>query len=89
MPPPIRSEPNSPNMAALSWAITFHRKEKELSLRKIAGRCELNYEHLGELARGHGNPTFDTLMELCMGLDITIGQLMTSVDDFRRDRAEG
>jgi transcriptional regulator with XRE-family HTH domain len=89
MPPPIRSEPNSPKMAALAWAITFHRKKKKLSLRKVAGGCDLNYEHLCELARGHGNPTFDTLMELCVGLQITIGQLMTSVDDCRRHRGEG
>jgi transcriptional regulator with XRE-family HTH domain len=88
MPPPIRSEPSNPKMAALSWAITFHRKNKKLSLRKVAGRCELNYEHLTELARGHGNPTFDTLMEVCVGLDVTIGELMTSVSDFLSDRAK-
>ncbi len=88
MPPPIQSEPSSPKMAALSRAITVHRKKKGLSVRKVAGRCELNYEHLGELARGHGNPTFDTLMELCVGLDITIGELMTTVSDFLSDRAQ-
>ena len=54
-----------------------------MSLQAVADRCPLNYEHLTELARGQGNPTLNTLMQLCEGMDTTLGQLMTSVDDFR------
>jgi transcriptional regulator with XRE-family HTH domain len=75
-------------MAALSQAIASHRRDKHMSLQDVAKRCSLNYEHLTELARGQGNPTFETLMELCVGLGTTIGKLMTSVDDFRGERAE-
>jgi transcriptional regulator with XRE-family HTH domain len=56
-------------------------------LRTISWHCELNYEHLSAISRGLGNPTFETLMELCKGLDMTIGELMTTLDDFLGDRA--
>ena len=74
-------------MAALSQAITAHRKKRGLSLQAVADGCKLNYEHLCEIARGQGNPTFETLMELCVGLGATIGELMTTMDGFRADRA--
>jgi transcriptional regulator with XRE-family HTH domain len=87
MPPERRSEPSNPDMAALSEAITHHRNKKGLSLQAVADDCKLNYEHLTELARGHGNPTFQTLMELCEGLDTPIGELMMSVQRIRREHA--
>jgi len=59
-----------------------------MSLQDVADRCGLNYEHLGALARGHGNPTLDTLVELCKGLDMTVGQLTTSADSFGGERVE-
>ena len=88
MPPERRSQPRSPGMAALSEAIAFHANDKGMSLQAVADRCALNYEHLTELARGHGNPTFDTLTELCRGLDVTMGQLMTTADAFRGEHAQ-
>jgi transcriptional regulator with XRE-family HTH domain len=74
-------------MAALSQAIAFHRERNGLSLMAVSKGCKLNYEHLCEVARGQGNPTFETLMELCVGLGATIGELMTTLDDFRAGRA--
>jgi transcriptional regulator with XRE-family HTH domain len=89
MPPERKSEPSNPNMAALSEAIALHRKEKGMSLQAVADGCDLNYEHLNELARGQGNPTFDTLMKLCDGLKTPIGELMMSVQRIRGGRAGG
>jgi transcriptional regulator with XRE-family HTH domain len=74
-------------MAALSQAILLELEQKGMSRQAAADRCALNYEHFNELARGQGNPTLDTLTELCEGLGTTIGQLMTSADDFRRKSA--
>jgi transcriptional regulator with XRE-family HTH domain len=88
MPPPRRSEPSNANMAALAKAIAFHKKKKGVSLLTVSKNCRLNYEHLTELARGHGNPTFDTLMTMCEGFGITIGELMTTVDKFQSKRAK-
>ncbi len=88
MPPERRSEPSSPQMAALSQAIVLELEKKGMSRQAVADRCELNYEHFNELARGQGNPTLETLTELCKGLDTTIGQLMTSVDELRGNSAQ-
>lgn len=74
-------------MAALSQAITLELERKGMSRQAAADRCALNYEHLNELARGHGNPTLETLVELCKGLDTTPGQLLTSADELRGARA--
>jgi transcriptional regulator with XRE-family HTH domain len=75
-------------MEALSEAIALHLEKKGLSQQTVAARCKLSYEQVNELARGQGNPTFKTLMELCEGLDTTIGALMTSVDE-RRGQSGG
>jgi len=89
MAPERRSEPSSPQMAALSQAITLCLKRKGMSRQEVANGCALNYEHINELARGQGNPTIETLVELCKGLGTTPGQLMTSMDELRGERAQG
>jgi transcriptional regulator with XRE-family HTH domain len=75
-------------MAALSEAIGLHLAKEGLSQQSVADRCKLSYEQVNDLARGQGNPTFNTLTELCEGLGVTIGQLMTSVDACRRNRGD-
>lgn len=46
----------------------------------------LSAKQVGDLARGLSNPTYTTLLKLCQGLHITLGQLMTRVDRLRDQR---
>jgi transcriptional regulator with XRE-family HTH domain len=75
-------------MAALSEAIALQIAKEGLSQQSVADRCKLTYEQVNDLARGQGNPTLNTLMELCEGLGTTLGQLTTSADECRPNDGE-
>ena len=74
---------------AVVKAIALHLAKKGLLQQSVADRCKLSYEQVNDLARGQGNPTLNTLMELCEGLGTTLGQLTTSADECRPNDGEG
>ena len=44
----------------------------------LAERSGLSYKFVGEIERGKGNPTVETLRRLSLGLDIEIDQLFAA-----------
>jgi transcriptional regulator with XRE-family HTH domain len=43
----------------------------------------LNIRQVSDFARGQGNPTYTTLLRLCDGLHVSLGELLTKADAFR------
>ena len=52
------------------------RKHKNLSLRKLAAKCNVEHADIVRYEKGEINMTFMTLIELSIGLEISIGELM-------------
>lgn len=51
------------------------RKIRELTQEALAERAGLSYKFIGEIERGRGNPTIDTLSKLAHALDVDLGDL--------------
>ena len=58
------------------------RTEKGLTQEELAERSGLSYKFIGEIERGAGNPTIETVSQLAAALDIDI------VDFFRADQPD-
>ncbi len=56
--------------------ITFLRKQKGLTIEKLAYGNDLSKGRLSELEKGRGNPTFRTLCRIAEGLDISLKELV-------------
>ncbi|MGF7080441.1 helix-turn-helix domain-containing protein [Mucilaginibacter sp. UYCu711] len=52
------------------------RKSKNLSLRKLATNCNIEHADIVRYENGEINMTFNTLIELSKGLNITLKELM-------------
>lgn len=51
------------------------RKRKKLTQLQLAEQAGLSLKHLGEIERGRGNPTLDSLSHLAEALGITLSEL--------------
>uniref|UniRef100_I2PZ27 Putative transcriptional regulator n=1 Tax=Desulfovibrio sp. U5L TaxID=596152 RepID=I2PZ27_9BACT len=59
----------------LGKRIQSFRKKKGLTQLQLAEMANLSLKHLGEIERGRGNPTLESLYNLCNSLDITLKNL--------------
>lgn len=57
--------------AKFGQRIRYFRKEKRLSQEQLAELCELHPTYIGQLERGEKNPTIETMLQLCKGLQLT------------------
>ena len=48
------------------------RQAKGLTLRDLADKCGLAFNHIGRIERGRYNLTVDTLAKICEALDLDI-----------------
>lgn len=62
------------------------RLTRHLTQEALAERSHLSYKFIGEIERGQGNPTVQTLGLLADALDVDIGELFTTID--RQDPAD-
>jgi transcriptional regulator with XRE-family HTH domain len=83
MPPRRRSQPRSPEHAALGDAIRRLRTEAGLSQEQLAERAATDLTQVGGVERGVRNPSYTTLVRLAAGLEVTVGQLTTLADELR------
>ena len=82
MPPKRKSKPLSPDHAALAQAIELLiAEDKQMSRDSVAVESSLNVRQVNAFARGHGNPTYTTLLRLSKGLHVRLGELMTLTDE--------
>lgn len=52
------------------------RSNKNLSLRAVAAKCELQFSKVGRIERGEVNVTLLTMIELAEGLDVPLNKLV-------------
>jgi transcriptional regulator with XRE-family HTH domain len=88
VPPKRKSKPLSPDHAALAQAIDLLiTEDARMSQDSVALESGLNIKQVNSFVRGQGNPTYTTLLRLCKGLHVSLGELMTLADALREKRS--
>lgn len=64
------------NMKQFGEHLRALRKARQLSLANLGERADLNDKYLGELERGEGNPSLETLAKLAKALDVDLATLV-------------
>lgn len=80
MPPRRKSQPRSPEHAALGAAIEQLRKEAGISQEALADASNVHLTQIGGLERGIRNPSYATLLKVALALDCGVGALTTLAD---------
>jgi transcriptional regulator with XRE-family HTH domain len=62
--------------ARLGARLREWRRLRRLTQEALAERAGLSYKFIGEIERGRGNPTIDTLARLAEALDIDVTDLL-------------
>jgi transcriptional regulator with XRE-family HTH domain len=89
VPPTRKSKPLSPDHAALGRAIELLiAQDEQASQESVAIESGLNIRQVNAFVRGRGNPTYTTLLRLCRGLHVRLGELMTLTDELREKHYE-
>jgi transcriptional regulator with XRE-family HTH domain len=83
VPPRRRSQPRSPEHAALGEAIRQLRLEAELSPEQLAERAGTDLTQVGGIERGVRNPSYTTLVRLANALETSVGELTSLADRLR------
>ena len=63
-------------LQGLGLRIRSLRKERKLTLERLAELSDLSVGLVSQIERGKGNPSFATLAQLAHGLDIPVGRLL-------------
>lgn len=82
MPPPRRRPPRSREHAALGEAIKLLRLESGLKQEELADRADTDFNQIGNIERGQGNPNFRTLMRLTAALGTSFSRIAELTDRF-------
>jgi len=84
---PRTSKPLSLRHAALGQAIELVIAENaEMTHETVADDANMNVKQVGTFVRGRGNPTYTTLLRLCEGLHLSLGELMVRADELYEKR---
>lgn len=84
---PRTSKPLSLRHAALGQAIELVIAENaEMTHESVADDANMNVKQVGTFVRGRGNPTYTTLLRLCEGLHLSLGELMVRADELYEKR---
>lgn len=73
------SNPDIENIA-LGLAIRAFRKTSKKSQEQLAVDAGLDRTYISLVERGQRSPTFSTIYSICLGLEITVADLMTTVN---------
>lgn len=80
MPPRRKSQPRTPEHAALGEAIRARREKLGLSQKALADAAGVHVTHLGGVERGVRNPNYSTLVTIAGALGVSPGALFTRAD---------
>jgi transcriptional regulator with XRE-family HTH domain len=83
VPPRRRSQPRSPDHAALGEAVRRLRTEARLSQEQLAERASTDLTQVGGIERGVRNPSYTTLLRLAAALETSVGELTALADRLR------
>ena len=87
MPRPRTSKPRSLRHAALGQAIELVIAENAgMTQETVADESGLDVKQVGTFIRAQGNPTYTTLLKLCEGLHVSLGELTSKADDLYEKR---
>ncbi len=79
---PRTVKPRSLRHAALGRAIELAIAENiDMTQESVSYDSGLATEQVGRFMRGRGNPTYTTLLKLCEGLHMSLGELMVRADE--------
>ena len=87
MPRPRTAKPRSLRHGALGQAIELAIAENaDMTHETVAADSGLDVKQVGTFIRGQGNPTYTTLLKLCEGLHVSLGELMLRAEDLYEKR---
>jgi transcriptional regulator with XRE-family HTH domain len=69
-----------PVRARLGAALRAARGRQRLTQEELAERSGLSYKFIGEIERGSGNPTIETIDRLAEALGVGVGSLFVEMD---------
>ena len=72
----MASDNQKDNLIKFGRHLQALRKSKNLSLRKLAAKCDIEHSDIVRYENGEINMTFHTLIELSTGLEIPLKELM-------------
>jgi transcriptional regulator with XRE-family HTH domain len=64
----------------LGTRVRLLRKERQLTTEKLSELAGVSSGLISQIERGHGNPSFATLVQLAHGLQLPVGQLLQPSD---------
>ncbi len=59
-----------------------------MTFDKVVAESGLDEKQIGTFIRGQANPTYETLLKLCDGLHVSLGELMLCAEELHRKRIE-
>jgi transcriptional regulator with XRE-family HTH domain len=74
------SEPKSEASWILGLRLRERRRELAFNQEKVAHLAGLNVSNYARVERGHGNPTFSTLVRLAAALEMEPGLLLAGLN---------
>lgn len=69
-------EPQKESLKKFGQHLEKLRKDQNLSLRKLASKCNIDYGDIKRYENGEINMTFYSMLDLANGLEITLKDLM-------------
>jgi transcriptional regulator with XRE-family HTH domain len=72
----MASEIHKDSLIKFGHHLQMLRKSKSLSHRKLAAKCNIDHADLVRYEKGDINMSFNSLIELSQGLEITMKELM-------------
>lgn len=62
-------------LKALGQRLRMLRMERKLSQRDLAAISDVDFRQIGRIERAEVNPTVNSLINICNGLEITLSEL--------------
>jgi transcriptional regulator with XRE-family HTH domain len=82
MPRPREKPPRTPELGALGLAVEKLRKERGVTQEGVGEKTFGDHHLTGPIERGHGNPTFMTLVKVAAALDSSLTEVVALTDRY-------
>lgn len=62
------------------------RRQRRLTQEQLAELAGVSLQHIGEIERGQGNPTLNSLVKLSDALDISLSELFENSEQYKSEK---
>ena len=62
------------------------RRQRRLTHEQLAELAGVSLQHIGEIERGQGNPTLNSLVKLSDALDISLSELFENSEQYKSEK---